>query len=419
MLNFNLKYWGFIKDPIYGYIHITEEEKNLIDTKEFQRLHRIRQLPLADIVYPAAVHTRFEHCLGTMYLANLYANAIPVEVKSEENKLIRFASLLHDIGHGPFSNLFEPILIEKLKMDHEQVGKQIIIQSEIADKLNLYGFNPKEVGEIITGESTKIKKYLSQIIKSGLDADKLDFIKRDNFHSGAGYGNIDIERLVTTMEIHNDELAINMTALYTFELFILSRIKSFEAIYFHKTLRAAQILLLKALRITIDELGLLNNFNVYEYLNLDDYRLWYLISSSKDGGKILSRLESRDLIKCALEVKIIGKIDSKDFSKMIEEIKYEISKKANIDETLIYFDLSSLPSVPYHNAYEHDPYEIPVIKDDMIKKVYKLSDVSSWINNLKTLINIFRIYTEKEYKEKVYEASKNVLKNYSLFEELL
>jgi len=182
-------------------------------------------------------------------------------------------------------------------MDHEQVGKQIIIQSEIADKLNLYGFNPKEVGEIITGESTKIKKYLSQIIKSGLDADKLDFIKRDNFHSGAGYGNIDIERLVTTMEIHNDELAINMTALYTFELFILSRIKSFEAIYFHKTLRAAQILLLKALRITIDELGLLNNFNVYEYLNLDDYRLWYLISSSKDGGKILSRLESRDLIK--------------------------------------------------------------------------------------------------------------------------
>jgi HD superfamily phosphohydrolases len=304
-------------------------------------------------------------------------------------------------------------------MDHEQVGKQIIIQSEIADKLNLYGFNPKEVGEIITGESTKIKKYLSQIIKSGLDADKLDFIKRDNFHSGAGYGNIDIERLVTTMEIHNDELAINMTALYTFELFILSRIKSFEAIYFHKTLRAAQILLLKALRITIDELGLLNNFNVYEYLNLDDYRLWYLISSSKDGGKILSRLESRDLIKCALEVKIIGKIDSKDFSKMIEEIKYEISKKANIDETLIYFDLSSLPSVPYHNAYEHDPYEIPVIKDDMIKKVYKLSDVSSWINNLKPLINIFRIYTEKEYKEKVYEASKNVLKNYSLFEELL
>jgi len=104
---------------------------------------------------------------------------------------------------------------------------------------------------------------------------------------------------------------------------------------------------------------------------------------------------------------------------MIEEIKYEISKKANIDETLIYFDLSSLPSVPYHNAYEHDPYEIPVIKDDMIKKVYKLSDVSSWINNLKPLINIFRIYTEKEYKEKVYEASKNVLKNYSLFEELL
>ena len=97
-------------------------------------------------------------------------------------------------------------MLENFKLDHEHVGKEIIIRSEVADKLKDAGINPKEIGEIITGEAKSVKKYLGQIIKSGLDADKLDFIKRDNFHSGAGYGNIDIERLVTTMEIWNDEL---------------------------------------------------------------------------------------------------------------------------------------------------------------------------------------------------------------------
>jgi HD superfamily phosphohydrolases len=324
---------------------------------------------------------------------------------------------LHDIGHGPFSHLFEPILLENFKLDHEHVGKEIIIRSEVADKLKDAGINPKEIGEIITGEAKSVKKYLGQIIKSGLDADKLDFIKRDNFHSGAGYGNIDIERLVTTMEIWNDELSVNMTALYTFEIFILSRIKSFEAIYFHKTLRAAQILLLKAIRFTLDEFGFLNKFNVDEYLNLDDFKLWHLISQSKQGSKYLSRIESRNLIKCALEVKIVGNIIQENLNKILNEIKEDISKRVGIDKENIEFDLSSLPSVPYHNAYTHDPYEIPVVKNDGDKRVYKLSEVSSWIRELKPVINIFRIYTEKEHRTKVAEVGKKILENYEIFEE--
>jgi len=231
MIKGKFKYWGFIKDPIYEYINITEEDKKLIDTPYLQRLRRVRQLPLADYVYPSAVHTRFEHSLGVAHLAmNIMIN-LPIEIEEDEAKIVRFASLLHDIGHGPFSHLFETILIKYIGLNHEQVGREIVIRSEIADILKDIGINPVEIGNLIVGESFSLKKYLQQIVKSGIDADKLDFIKRDNFHSGAGYGNIDIDRLVNTMEVYEEDLAINMTALHTFELFLLARVKSFEAIY--------------------------------------------------------------------------------------------------------------------------------------------------------------------------------------------
>lgn len=417
MIDFQPKYWGFIKDPLYGYIHISEGERKIIDTRAFQRLHRIKQLPLAEIVYPAAMHTRFEHSLGVMHLASLYLASLPIEVSKEEFAEIRLASLLHDIGHGPFSHTFEPILMENFNMNHEQVGKYIVIKSEVSDKLKDEGIDPNKIGDIITGESKSVKKYLGQIIKSGLDSDKLDFIKRDNFHSGAGYGNIDIERLVTTIEIWNEELAVNMTALYTLELFILSRIKSFEAIYFHKTLRAAQILLLKALRSTIEEFGLFNKLDIDEYLGFDDFKIWYMLSKSKEGSKFLNRIENRDLIKSAFEVKIIGDIRQENLDKILKEIKSEISRASDVNQEYIEFDLSILPSVPYHNAYAQDPYEIPIVKIEEEKKVYKLSEVSSWIKELKPKINIFRIYTENEYRFKVAEASKKVLNKYNLFEE--
>jgi len=292
MIKGKLVYWGFIKDPIYGYINITEEDKKLIDTPFFQRLRRVRQVPLIDYVYPSAVHTRFEHSLGVAHLAmNIMAN-LPIEIDEYEAKMIRSASLLHDIGHGPFSHLFEVILIKYFGLNHEQVGREIIIRSEISDILNDIGLNPKDIGNLITGEAFSFKKYLQQIVKSGIDADKLDFIKRDNFHSGAGYGNIDIDRLVNTMEIYEENLAINMTALHTFELFLLARVKSFEAMYFHRTLRIAQLMLLRALEKFIEKNGFPTKLELDEYLKLDDMRLWIKLAeddSSKDIMKSIGK----------------------------------------------------------------------------------------------------------------------------------
>ncbi len=413
MIKGKFKYWGFIKDPIYGYINITEEDKKLIDTPYFQRLRRVRQLPLADYVYPSAVHTRFEHSLGVAHLAmNIMIN-LPVEIEEDEAKIVRFASLLHDIGHGPFSHLFEVILIKYFGLNHEQVGKEIIIRSEIADILKDIGINPVDVGNLIVGEAFSFKKYLQQIVKSGIDADKLDFIKRDNFHSGAGYGNIDIDRLVNTMEVYEENLAINMTALHTFELFLLARVKSFEAVYFHKTLRIAQLMLLKAIEKYIEKNGFPSKLEIDEYLNLDDLRLWIKLAEDSSSKDIMKRIERRDLMKEAFEKRFLSKESLSNLMKELDEIKESIISKANINEDELFIDLSILPSVPYHGAYAYDPFEIPIVKVEADEKIkYSLTELSPWIESIKGYLNIIRVYTEGKYRTRIEDICKKIFKDF-------
>lgn len=401
-------YWSYIKDPIWGYIKITNDDRLLIDSFPVQRLRRLKQLSLADIVYPGAVHTRFEHSLGVMHVATEIAKNLPVEISKDDISLIRYAALLHDIGHGPFSHLFEHYLEKYLKKDHEDIGEWIILKSQLADIISKIGYDPKEiVGLALRGKSDK-PVYMKQIIRSAVDADKLDFIRRDNYHTGASYGNIDVERLIYTMEVVDDKLAVNMTALSVLEMVIISRVKSFESIYYHKTIRGAQLMFIRALEMAIEENGLLKFDTPEDYLQLDDYTLWSIISKSTKGNQMLKRIESRDLIKMAYEKKyIIGdefivKILSNEniMRKTIEEI----SNIANVDPESIYIDAPSLPSVPYHGSFESDPTEIPIVKTDGEHRIYHVSEVSRVIDVLKGYLNILRVYTDKENREAVNQA---------------
>ena len=134
-------YWGFIKDPIYGYIRLTAVEKTIIDTLAVQRLRRIRQLAGAEYVYPAANHTRFEHVLGAMYLAGAVVDNLPVQLSEFEKQKVRLAALLHDVGHAPFSHLFEPLLLKYLNRNHEEMSTWIIAESNLADVIRKEGFD--------------------------------------------------------------------------------------------------------------------------------------------------------------------------------------------------------------------------------------------------------------------------------------
>lgn len=409
-------FWGFIKDPIYGYIRLTETEKKILDTGPVQRLRRIRQLTGAEYVYPAATHTRFEHVLGTMYLAGVVVENLPAELDEDDKKAVKVAALLHDVGHAPFSHLFEPILQKYIGKTHEDMSTHIILNSELSNVLEQEGLDPKTVSRLCVGRFGDAKRaYLDQIIRSSVDVDKMDFVLRDSYHTGAGYGGVDVFRLIYTMDNLNGNLAVDVTALSTLESFILARLESFRTIYFHKTSRAAQIMLLKALEYARDDLGIFRLGSVDEYLSLDDDTVWAILRQNVKSRTIVEDLNRRKLLKCAYEKTFFVKDEflSSLFTKDTVRVKMEeeIAHKANVNIENVSIDLPSLPSVPYHSAAELEPMDIPVFHrgPNGEKLPQKISEVSKIVDVLTAYMNIIRVYTVEQQREQVRRAAANVL----------
>ncbi|WXG43088.1 MAG: HD domain-containing protein [Promethearchaeati archaeon SRVP18_Atabeyarchaeia-1] len=411
------KAWGFIKCPLYNYIHISRFEKDLIDTYPFQRLRRLRQLVGAEYVYPGACHTRLEHSLGVMHLAGELSTNLEKsgQLKKTEVQEIKISALLHDIGHGPFSHVFEPLLIQDLKKTHEDMSTWIIRKTEVADIMNNEGVDPARVSELAVGRLKDAKKFMNQIISSAVDVDKMDFVGRDTYHTGAEYGHVDIFRLIYTMDTLDDCIAVDLTALTTLETFILARIESFRAIYFHRVSRAAQIMLEKALYYARDELGITKFDSVDDYLKLDDYTMWTYLKQAKESGKIIDRLERRDLLKQAYEKTFLAKDEMLTSvltnEKIRSELENQLSKTANLPPEQVIIDVPSLPSVATSHAMSPEHMEIPMFYKDHNgrKNPRRLSDASKIIDLLRGYMNIVRVYTTRENREAVSRASEKLL----------
>ena len=415
---FKRKYWGEIKDPIYGYVYITEAERMIIDSFPFQRLRRIRQLAGAEYVYPGANHTRFEHSIGVMHLAGLLVdNPQLSQILSEDDaQMIRIAALLHDVGHGPFSHVFEHVLTKFLGKTHEDMTVWVITNSELREIINSLGYNPHVIGALAVGRLNKPKMaFMDQIIRSAVDADKLDFVVRDTYHTGAEYGFVDVFRLLHTLDVIDGNLSVDIGTLSALESFILARIESFKSIYFHRVGRAVQIMLAKAMEYAKDDLGLADFKSPEEYLAWDDHTLWTRLKECEKSREIIERLERRKLIKCAYDPPpfyIKDRIVSSIFNVegIRNRIRDQIAEEAGVDRQSVMIDVPTLPSVPYHHAFPLEPMEIPVFQKtrDGKKIPSRLSEVSGIFDLLKGFMNILRVYTEKEQLRKVQEVSEKL-----------
>ena len=409
-------FWGFIKDPLYGYIRLTEIERNVIDTLAVQRLRRIRQLAGADFVYPAANHTRFEHVLGTMYLAGVVSENLPVHLTIEEKQKIRLAALLHDVGHAPFSHLFEPLLQKYMGRNHEDMSRWIIADSTLADVINNQGFDAKELSGLAVGKPSKPEKpFLGQIISSSFDVDKMDFVVRDSYHTGAGYGSVDVFRLIYTMDVLDGNLAVDITALPALESLILARLESFKTIYFHRACRAVQMMLVKALEAAKEDLAILQAKTPEEYLEWDDYTVWSKLCANKLSREIVKEISSRRLLKCAYErtFYVRDELVSSVFTNENVRLKLEeeIASKAKVPISSVGIDVPSLPSVPYHYAMDIGPVDIPMFSRNRSgeKTPEKIEKLSRVVDDLRVFMNIIRVYTNDQYREQVSEAAAKVL----------
>jgi HD superfamily phosphohydrolase len=411
-------YWGEIKDPVHGYVYITKSEKEIIDSFPLQRLHRLRQLAGAEYVYPGANHTRFEHSIGVMFLAGRVVEnpIISQNISREEAEAVRFAALLHDVGHGPFSHVFEHLLTRVLGKTHENMTSWIVMKSELSDMLNKAGYDPKVISKLAVGVLHKPQKaFLDQIISSAVDVDKLDFVVRDTHHTGAEYGYVDIFRIIHALNVLGENLAVDLGALSALESFIIARIESFKSIYFHRVGRAAQIMLATAMEKANQELGLTDFKTPEEYLNMDDYTVWTLLKNCKKSRGIIENLERRRMLKCAYEKTFYEKdaVISNIFSQEAyrKQMQTEIANKASVDTEAVIIDVPTVPSVPYHHSALMEPMEIPTFYTtrEGEKIPQRLSEISKIFEVLKGFINVLRVYTDEKNREKVGNATSKIL----------
>ena len=411
-------YWGEIKDPVHGYVYITEQEKEIIDSYPVQRLHRLRQLAGSEYVYPGANHTRFEHSIGVMYLASRVVenSSISQYISEDEAKLVKIAGLLHDVGHGPFSHVFEHLLDRELGKTHEDLTTWIIENSELKEILRRNGYHPEEVGKLAVGRLHRPKKaFLDQIISSAVDVDKQDFIVRDTHHTGAEYGFVDISRLIHALDVLGGNLAVDLGALSALESLIIARMESFRSIYFHRVGRAAQIMLAMAMEKANGELGFTRFKTPDEYMAMDDYTVWTALKNCKKSNAIIRDLERRRLLKCAYERTFYEKdtIVSNIFGRETHrtQLQTDIADKAGIAAEEVIIDVPTVPSVPYHHSALLEPMEIPAFyKAQSGEKIpQRLSEISKIFETLRGFINILRVYTKEENREKVSRAASKIL----------
>ena len=400
-----------IIDPIHDFIRVYDYELPIIDNPLFQRLRRVKQLSGAHLTYPSAQHSRFEHSLGVMHIATEAGFALNEKgfLNSDDVQILRLAGLLHDIGHGPFSHLFEEVIQDK-KISHEDYGKKIILNSEIGDVLSKTGFDKKIIAQIAFGESKF--QYLNEIISGSLSADMMDYLLRDGYFTGAEHAKVDHKRITQSLNIHKKKIALERSALYSFESMMHSRYQMFKAVYFHKTVRAAEVMLIQALRLSDDEFGF-SSFNVNEYVKLtDEFVLSSIIFSKssklKRARQLVENYQNRKLLKCVFERILTSQTNLK--KTRTDELRLELSKKSKIDENDIFVDSSVTPSIPLAPS-KNQSKSIVLISNEGGKSSAKEMPISEIpvVSAISGFMNILRIYTHQKHRKKVEIAAKSIL----------
>ena len=410
-----------IRDPVHGYIYANELECKIIDSPVFQRLRGIRQLASAHLTYPGALHTRFEHCIGSMYLAKRASNHLRSQeiINEDMSNELSIAALLHDIGHGPFSHLFEEVLHEK-GMTHENITDRIIKETEIADIISSYGINVKKFSNLCVGTSKNHPRFMNDIIAGFLSVDSMDYLLRDSYFSGVEYGKVDVHRIIDAYEIAGKKLAINKDSLYALESLMLARYEMFRAVYFHKSVRASAVMIIRAMNLADNELHFTDLDNLSGFLELGDEKVLYNISNinsvteeTKLAKKLAIDYTNRKMLKLVFEKIVLGrdKFSTKIFAqkKFRENLTEEISDKSKVPKSHIFIDVSSATSVPTTSTKESFN-EITVLLDKSRKKEFEVTKATELplMNAILGYMNIIRIYTTNKYKKKLEIVVKEI-----------
>jgi uncharacterized protein len=416
-----LTYVAEIRDPVHGYIRMTEVEREIIDSPFLQRLRRIHQLAGSYMVYPGATHTRFEHVIGAMHVAGLIAESLVRHSDLEEDGIqeLRLSALLHDTGHGPFSHMYEEVLAEKGETSHEDISQRVITGTSIRDVLDKNGYSPRKLSELAVGRQKSGQPFLNEIIAGSLSADMMDYLPRDSHFAGVEYGKVDAQRVIDSLHAVDGHLVIDDAALNAFEALILARYEMFKAVYFHRTVRAAELMLVRSMQLADDSLGLTDLSNLDDYLGLTDevvlHRLVNLKPSSselREARNLAIGFRDRRLVKCAFErlvqrkEKAMGKLFADESAR--DRAVANIARAAKVTPDQVYLDVPTTPSVPYTYSRE-PPTAVGLLKAEGRKRVIKTIPIKDLplVGSIAGYMDMLRVYTTPENRPAVTEAASN------------
>jgi len=385
-----------INDPVHGFISISHNILfDIIEHSYFQRLRRIKQLGLTDIVYPGAIHTRFQHALGTMFLMDEALKNLKLKkqnINNDEVKAAKAAILMHDIGHGPFSHALEHLIVNDIS--HEEISLLMM------KKLNEQFFGKLKIAiDIFQGNYPK--KYLSQLISSQLDVDRMDYLRRDSFYTGVSEGVIGSGRILNMLNVKDDSLVVEHKGIYSIDNFLNARRIMYWQVYLHKAVLSAEFMLINILKrakvlaaqnvelFSTPALAffLYNNIQKVDFLKsdeplenfslLDDFDI---LSSIKVWTKhkdlilsdLCSRLINRNLLKISLKDDAFTK---EELGNLIRTLKLKLPFAAEHPEYYVFTGTSE------NHFYDYSKDNINILmKDGSVKDISLVSD--QWNSSL-------------------------------------
>ena len=392
-----------INDPVYGFITISSDLLfDLVEHPYFQRLRRIKQLGLADIVYPGALHTRFHHALGAMHLMSQALKVLQDKghlIWEPELESAQAAILLHDLGHGPFSHVLESVLLPGVA--HESVT--LVLMKDLNKQMN-----GRLDMAIQMFEGTYPRRFFHQMISSQLDMDRMDYLKRDSFYTGVIEGSIGADRLIKMLDISSDLLVVEEKGLLSIENFLHARRLMYWQVYLHKTLLSAQAMLTQILN-RARELShsgedlfatpdfsrflkttfSLNDFRLQPDLlksfnNLDDHDIWASVkgwTSHKDIvlSTLSSMLLNRNLFKITF-------LDSPPDGQLLASLNQKLLDSGVTPDQVPYFLITG-ETANWAYEKEQDPIRVKM-KDGKLLDIADASDIPT----IEALTKIVRKY---------------------------
>lgn len=369
-------------DPVLGFVSISDELLfDIIEHPYFQRLRRISQTGLSYYVYPGSTHSRFLHALGCINLMQITHKVLKdkgVKISKEEERASLIAILLHDIGHGPFSHALESTLLEGIHHEKLSITFMKLLNEEFNNELSL-------AIDIFLNKYPR--KFFHQLISSQIDLDRLDYLKRDSFFTGVSEGNVNSERIITMMNVVNDELVIDGKGIYSIEKYLTSRMFMYWQVYFHKTSVTAEIYLIEALKrakqlvkkgknvpssdvlqyfLEKSDFVEINKMDLEKFAQLDDsdvisaLKLW---QSHED--KTLSLL-SQFIIQRKLPSSLI--ISEPISNEKVEQIKNEVKKLYSVQDAGYFVHQKELSVLAYNDT--KDPIKL-LLKNGEILELQK------------------------------------------------